>query len=293
MTDASYDPSSDGELLSAYLTGELDDVTARQLQRRLADEPELVRQLDALAGALVTMGGVDTVAEPDGFADRLAQRLDEERRRQAPARRTGLPGWLAGGGAVAAVLVAVAVVSSTMLGGGGDSADVATDDSAGRAATEFADLGVAESADESAPAQDSVEAGAGSARPPGPIIVDSEPVEVASQGALRRRYRNLPEVEALLGVSVDEAAELADEHTQRLQEYDADGDLSPQACLDVVSTEASAPIVVVRVERVIYDGQPAVAYVVVTASPDATVLDRVEVWVVAPPGCATLIFLQL
>lgn len=67
------------EALSAYLTGELDEQATAAFERRLADEPGLTARLDALAGALVALSGVEDVVEPEGFAARLDTRLAAER----------------------------------------------------------------------------------------------------------------------------------------------------------------------------------------------------------------------
>lgn len=63
-------------------------------------------------------------------------------------------------------------------------------------------------------------------------------------------------------------------------------------CLAAIREDAKAPLVPVRVESLRYAGKPAVAYVFVTASPDASQLDRTEVWVVSPSDCATFVFQQ-
>ncbi|MDQ3974421.1 MAG: hypothetical protein M3276_08845, partial [Actinomycetota bacterium] len=67
----------------------------------------------------------------------------------------------------------------------------------------------------------------------------------------------------------------------------------PAACLDTVTAGASGPLVVARVESVRYRGAPALAYVLVGASPGADALDRVEAWIVDPRSCSTRLFQAL
>lgn len=101
------DPGSD-EALSAYLAGELDEEAATAFEARLAADPALAKQLDALAGALVALGGGDDMEPPQGFDERLGVRLEAEgaaadldARRRAASRR-----W----GAIATAAAAVAVL---------------------------------------------------------------------------------------------------------------------------------------------------------------------------------------
>lgn len=139
------EPPGSDEALSAYLLGELDTGAAAAFEARLAGEPGLAAQLDALADALAQLGGVDDVAEPDGFAERLQARLDAEA--LAPdlsaRRRTR---WNAVMTAAAGVAV-LAVAGLQVLGGGaedrGESAQVAME------ADEESAAGAAGLADES------------------------------------------------------------------------------------------------------------------------------------------------
>jgi hypothetical protein len=337
MTDDRIDPTADdGELLSAYLAGELDDPTAAGLERRLADEPRLAAQLDALADALVMLGGFDHAQTPDGFDERLATRLtqatsvadlDEHRRRKAAPTQ-----WLRIG-TVAAVLALGAVMAGTMLRG--DNLQVAGQDSAEMSGSESA-------------AMDTAALESGASRPSAPVLLDDD-VEVAGEDALRSRYETVPEVQGLLGVSRDEAEELAMVFGDAISGHSladtseesaaaggaADSDVlssgddagstgdgatgeeaeapapeaaqAPEAatdasadsraaagdaCLAAITKDAGAPLVPVRVETLRYDGQPAIAYVLVTATPDSETLDRTEVWVVRPTDCATIVFQQ-
>ena len=187
MNDRRVPDPLDDEQLSAYLLGDLSAADAAALERQLADDPQRAARLNALGEALALLGGVDDASPPDGFEQRLAQRLeggaqivdlDQERR----ARRTQ---WMAGV-AAAAVVVFGAVFAPSMLGGTDNSAVTSMADSAGS------------------------EAAAGP--PAGPVLVDSE-VAIADEMALRQRYSDLPEVAALLGTDAEAAAALAQEYT--------------------------------------------------------------------------------
>ena len=195
MTDDRFDPTAaDGELLSAYLAGDLNDAAAADLERRLADEPQLAAALDALADALVALGGFDDVEPPAGYDERLSQRLATP---EAPAdlaahrqRRLSNTQWLRIG-TVAAVLVAGALTAGTVLRSVGGDARVAMDSAGSAESTSELAVGLAESA-----------------RPSAPVILDKN-VKIADEEALRRRYSTLPEAQALLGVPLDEATQLA------------------------------------------------------------------------------------
>lgn len=340
MTDPRFDSASaDGELLSAYLAGELDPAADAELEARLAAEPELRAQLDALADALVTLGGFDAVEPPEGYEQRLDERLAAQpgapadldahrRRRAAPSRWVQI-------GAVAAVLVAGALMAGTMLRGaspvgGGDAAMEAADSAGG---------------DETTAEQYSAE----SSRPDAPVILD-EDVPIAGEAELRRRYSGVPEAQGLLGTPRREARELAmvfadavnrrtvsgvsadaaaapvpdsagddaaavesgdaaaeqgsgesdqDPATESMSEMALEepksqdrASAAEDPCLAAITAGAASPLVPVRVETLRYAGEPAIAYVLVTAKPGSRRLDRTEVWVVKPDDCTTLVFQQ-
>ena len=198
MNDRRMSPEQD-ERLSAYLAGELADDEATALEEELAGDVELRSELDALAAALVSLSGADDVAVPDGFAERLDARLAAEatvpdlaQRRRERAKRTNR--WMAIGTA-AAVVVLGAVMGGNALrtmtsGGGATSADRADEMSA-----ELDDA----------------------ATPSGPVIVTDD-LRVAGQSQLRRRFSDLPEVQALLGTSVDQAVQVAAQYSAAVPE---------------------------------------------------------------------------
>lgn len=146
MTDDphSHRQAGDGELLAAYLADELDDLEVRRLERRLLDDPQLRRRLDAVHDAVLAVRAPDDVDLPDGLAARLDDRLRAEAvgasgpavaaaPTRAPAGRPSAggvvtPWWRRPVAAVAAVsLLGVVAVSSVVigtLGGGGDDTTV-------------------------------------------------------------------------------------------------------------------------------------------------------------------------
>ena len=308
MTDASP-PTADGELLSAYLAGELDAADAELLEHRLDAEPALAAQLDVLASALVELHDADEAEVPDGFGQRLATRLEQERSGAKPVasldrareRRADAakPKWWVAVGTVAAVAAAGALMASGVLRGLG--AGGASEDSAEITAAEGDDAG-RDGASESAadvpaqapvPESQSGRASAAPARPTEPIIREEAAVRLRREGALGRRYVNDPQVIGMLGTPLDEAADLAASFTQTIQNAPPfDDGTAPAACLATATGGAEQPLVPVLVEALQYQATPAVAYVLVTAAPDAEELDRVEVWVLERQGCATLVFVQ-
>lgn len=342
--DLDFDPTAD-DALSAYLASDLDEEQTAAVEARLADDPAAAARLDALADALVELGGPDDVAEPDGFAQRLDARLAAERAQlpvsldERRARRSRSTSWWAGVGSVAAAVVAVAVVGGNSLLGtqmGGEDAGVAMEESAGG---------------DGATAYDA-SGDALSAAPPGPLVLD-ENVRLDGPAALKRRYVALDESGAILGTAVADAPALADQFTAALgadttvaqmskpapatagdadagtgeaavddtakaEEFATEARNAPAApsaveggggaaavagasralarnaaqCLPTITEGAAEPLVPVRVETVRYRGAAAFAYVFVTATPKADVLDRTEVWIVKRADCATIVFQQ-
>ena len=214
MTDDRRPAAADEEVLSAYLAGDLDAADAEAFEQRLAADPELRTRLDALADALVLLGDVDQHAPPDGFEQRLAQRLEEERtapvvdlaqRREQRRRRSNV--WL-GVGTAAAVVALGAVMAGNMLGGAG--MDSLAGGEAESAVT--ADAGSSESA-----AELHDRSAAESAGPVAPVLLDRR-VAITSDQDLERRYSDLPEAQQLLGTPVAEAEKLAADFTTIVDE---------------------------------------------------------------------------
>jgi hypothetical protein len=159
LRPASPPPDADGELLSAYLSGELDDAATARLEERLAAEPPLAAALEGQRVVRELLAATAPVQPPAGYGDRLRQRLAEERRAGGPAAATAHPeavttdelaaararrgralrwGKVSG---IAAAFVAVALIGGNVLSGlGGDdtTADVAMEATDGEA-REFLD----------------------------------------------------------------------------------------------------------------------------------------------------------
>jgi anti-sigma-K factor RskA len=168
-------PDSDGELISAYLAGELDAAAAAAVELRIAAEPALRAACERQRHLLELLADVGSPPPPAGYGDRLRQRLARERGASnvdrdasdvdaeparddladARRRRTTPLRWGPVAG-VAAALVAVALVGTNVLTGlrGGDT-DIAMD-AADDSARDFLDgeapeeesFAQAESADE-------------------------------------------------------------------------------------------------------------------------------------------------
>lgn len=323
MTDPTGPPRppppdpSDGELASAYLSGDLDERAAADFERRLEHDPALARRLDDVARVLTSLRGADDVEPPAGAGDRLRRRLSEERAAPAgsPAAddeagdEAGRPGsvtplasrrrvpWSAVAG-VAAGLAAVALVGGGLIQGFGDrSADVALDsadgDAGAGAAREESASGEQralqappEAADQPAPGgQAEDEPALGGQAEDEPVILDTD--VVLDAGRARTRYRGLPEATALLGLPLAEGEDQA--AVLRAAAADAPpfrSGAAPGDCLPAAG-DGRAPAAPVRVESAVVDGEPAVAYVLVTAGEGSATLDRVEVWALTADGCDT------
>ena len=323
-------PGSD-EALSAYLLGELDGPEAEAFERRLSAEPALRAGLDALAGALVALGGVDDVAEPEGFAARLDARLDAERAVPDLNARRRRQRWSAVLTAAAGVVV-MAVAGVQVLGGandmgaGGememaqqDSADEAMEESAGQSVqdSDGADMRLeagAESAPFSSapaplPAQEAQEysaEGGGSANAPeetaddgfapapasaGGPVILDEGAELSTDDELRARFVGAPEAEQLRGMRRDEATETAVRHEGMVREA---GPFASGVRPDTCLDEVRGGPdgrVVARVELLRWQGGESLAYVIGLPGPGSAHVDRWELWLMAPQGCDTRRFL--
>lgn len=319
------DPS-DGELASAYLSGDLDERAAADFERRLEHDPALARRLDDVARVLTSLRGVDDVEPPAGAGDRLRRRLSEERAAPAgspaaddeagdeagrPASVTPLASrrrvrWSAVAG-VAAGLAAVALVGGGLLQGFGDrSADVALDAADGdagagaareesasgeqralQAPPEAADQPAPDAQAEDEPALDGQDEDEPAPRPAADRPVILDTDVVLDAGRARTRYRGLPEATALLGLPLAEGEDQA--AVLRAAAADAPpfrSGAAPGDCLPAAG-DGRAPAAPVRIESAVVDGEAAVAYVLVTAGEGSATLDRVEVWALTADGCDT------
>ncbi len=123
--------SQTGELLAAYLAGDVDDLTAARLERALQQDSQLRRQLDQIYGVVSSMEQLDAVDVPSGFEDRLQRRITgaHTEARSTPARAT-TAWWQRPSSAVAALVVLAVVALSSVSGLGGGADDESASDSA-------------------------------------------------------------------------------------------------------------------------------------------------------------------
>jgi anti-sigma factor RsiW len=291
------DPVTDDELLSAYLDGELPDAEARRLEDRVYADPELRGRLLVMHDALVALRGLDLVEPPAGYEQRLWARLDHVRAGTAvtaagavrplptaPARR-GRRGWTIVG-LVAAAVAAAAVVGGSVLeglqtSGGGEQAveDAAAPAEESRQRQRMLQGEAAQEADRRDATIDGLGDGLG---PEPPRARGGKQPVLADEAALRNRYEGLPTATTLLGQPRAAAGTAAAQARERIAASELPASLS---CLATVAAATGADSVPVVAEPVIYRGVPGVAYVLVTAAPDAETLSRVEVRVVDPATC--------
>jgi|GEM_PF-4498600 len=326
--DSPLEPSTRaGALLSAYLDGELGADEDAALEAQLQTDQAMARRLDAIADTLVELRGLDEVDVPDGFAQRLSDRLAPDTKADAPvddlsarrARRAAGRGisWAAISG-VAAALVAVAVITIGDLPGSRDAetADMALEafeDPAGGAGQGAAgpEAAVPEAAPDAAAGSDtrqelrasgteeSASGGAPASAATGqpaaalPALVDAGRV-VADAAELEATFSGLPEATDLLGLSLPLAQERAAANIVAIRQAGPlpNSGLVPSACLDTV-TPGAGPVVPVRVESLRYEGEQALAYVGVSARTGSAALDQVQTWVIDPATCATRELLTL
>lgn len=309
-----------GEVLSAYLSGELDARATAELEKRLDADPDLARRLDDTARVLVSLLGVDEVEPPPGAGGRLRERLATARA-DAPAGqpatvtplspRRRVP-WPALTG-VAAGLVALALVGGSILQGFG-AGDMAAEDSATGDAPADEELRALEAAPEQRQSgEDGVNSlGEDAGTPPAPagapehpvpepqapragspVIID-EDLPLAGEGDVAARYSGLPEATALLTEPLEEASGRAASYRAELAAARPfSSGARPDDCLDGLLAAAGTSAVPVRVESALFAGEAAVVHVLVVASEGSSVLDRVEVWVMEPAGCDARLFLDV
>jgi hypothetical protein len=292
MNDHRDRTDNDGELLSSWLAGELDDASSEDLERRLAREPALSERLDRVHDTLVALRGLDEVEPPAGMAERLNIRLRQERApgvasldaaRERRARRTNWTPVVAAAAAVVALIAVVPVFLNRPIQTAGD-AEVSA--AAPEAAIE-AESELLFDSEESGGAGSGVQEDAAGAAVDAPVIVESSSLAAAGgEAAQDLRAAPAPEAGALLGLPVAEARELARayEETIRSAPPFPTLDVAPGACLDAVTAEI-AVAVPVRVEGFVQDGSPTLAYMLVVASPASPTLDAVEVRVVDAAAC--------
>lgn len=322
---------ADGELLAAYLAGELDDAAADDLEARLGREPALARRLELLATALTELAGAPE--PPAGFEERLTARLAAERGAQGAdlggtraggreakvvdlsSRRRGSP-WLALGTAAAAlaVLVVGGVQRTSRLSGGevaGEAASSAVTDEAteeatsaelrtvdelagqgGSAGGDVADTSIAADAPVEEAQAPSLSVPAARDQPTEPRIDDDE-VALDDETAVRAYAAEDQAATQLLGLPPDRAQEVSAAFRTVVERAPAfRNGLAPAACIDAITASVNGPVVVTRVASATEDGEPRALYVLVSADDPSAPLNRVEAWLV-DTSCATRLFLSL
>jgi len=312
------DPGSD-EALSAYLHGELDEAGVAAFEARLASQPALAAQLDALAEALVVMSAADEVALPDNFAASLGARLSAEREvaslEVVRARRERRTRWSVGLSAAAVVALAAVASVQVLRAPTDEGTRVAVKDSAPESvALEAAphamqapstdDLFDAAAGANEATAQDDVAGdGAGAyggstsdfedqaptishARMRGSVVIADDGLSLDEDAALLDHFQSVPEGHEVRGAPADEASEIAARNVETLREAGpfASG-VRPDSCLDSVSDAGKGPRPIMRVERLEWRGEQTLAYLVATIGEGSTNLDRFELHVVASQDC--------
>jgi hypothetical protein len=282
MTDDRDRIDLDGELLSAWLSGDLDADRAENLERRLAAEPELAARLDLVHHTIVALRDLDTVEPPPGMSERLRERLAAERAQVpslAAARVRRRSRWpvLGAAAAVVVLLAAVPVLTRALGGdGGGDAAQEA----------EFS----LESAEGGADDDEMAEEDAAAAAPEpaaggGPVITEDSMARREGDRVLTEAS----EANALLGLPVEQAREVAADYTATIRSASplAQTGVEPAACLDQVTADREVAVPV-RAEAFTVGTAARLTYVLVTASPGSRVLDVVEVRVVDAATCAAV-----
>jgi negative regulator of sigma E activity len=245
----------DDERLSAYLDGELDDAEVAELESRLAQSASLAAQLDAVHDAIVALRGLDQVVEPHGLADRVRERIAQEQDAQERvAQVVPLPRrpWLVTVSAAAAIIIAL--TGAVLLPQLGNNSIIGSHlaEQAARAPQLHID------------------------EAPGSLIADSEAV-LTSEAAAR----------TYLSSSASSAFWAQDARGAIVVAPPFRSGVSPGACLDAVAP-ADGSSVVARVESVVYEGQPALAYVVRRGGSDQT-----DALVVDPATCTAKLSVTL
>jgi anti-sigma factor RsiW len=290
MTDDRYD--ADGELLSAWLAGDLDPQGSEELERRLSAEPELVTRLDRIHDTVAALRGLDDVVPPPGASQRLRERLERERPpapvasldRARERRRSRLPA-LAAAAAVVAVVALIPVLSNLSGQGGGESGQVAArdapqlnmEDAAGGGGEEAAGDDTAQFEAETA-SSEAAAAPAPAAAPTGPVIVETD-LDLQAE-------RSADEEQALLGLPVADARQLGVDYAAAIAAAPPFASLGvePGACLDAVLSDLQVEVPA-RVEGFRQGDRTVLEYTLVFASPGSDVLDTSRVTRVDATTC--------
>lgn len=272
MSDDRYD--ADGELLSAWLAGDLDPQGSDEVERRLSAEPELSARLDRVHDTLIALRGLDDIAPPPRAGERLRARLEAEQPRPSPVaslerarrrRASRLPVL----GAVAAVVAVIALIPVLSQPGSESATEqVALD--------EAPELSV-EAAGGEAAAPQQLEEGGASEDAAGPLMFETDPDTLSS-----RAGGSAP---ALLGLPVEQAERLSADYAAAIAAappFEGLG-VAPGACLDAVLADLEVPV---QVEGSRRGDRAILAYTLVSAASGSVVLDSTRVATVDAETCA-------
>ncbi len=320
-----------GERLAAYLSGDLDPDERSALEAELAGDPALRARLDRLRRSDQALASLRDVDLPEGFSDRLQQRLGPELdavlgdELEARRARRGAPRWVvAAAGAAAAVAVVAGGIGIVTTGGGDDAADGAGGDVA---------------MDDQARADGAVpEMGTMMAPEVGPIIADrgrqldrDDLTALAQDPDLQAALAAGPVADDPAAAALDYAAALGmpldapgvtgpegDAFPETEAETDAGdtqaeapaggstgpltvtvlGEVSEEeratvaACLPVLYEAAADPVVPLYAELAEdTDGTPVVVYAALAPDADGT-YSRIELWMLDRETCDPRLFVQ-
>lgn len=320
-------PRDADERIGAWLDGELGDAEAEAFEAELATDPELAARVEAVREVRERLAGADAAEAPDAFAERVgravaveaagrARRADAaahagaeatslaEARARRERRRKRL--MVLGSAAAALVVVAAAApVVTQLLPQPEDAGELAgTDEAAEEPRPEAADDAGDEEdagdldggasglrADDAGEADEEAHRDVAASRRTSagevPLVVDDQEV-FTSPSTLVAHFDDRPEAVELLHAPPEEADELAERTAAALERAEAFGDTTPpEACTAEVAGAVDGPAVFARVERVILDGEPLTAHLVVTGPPGRP-LESVRLHVLDPEvGCAS------
>lgn len=298
--------------LADYLAGELDPDEHAALEAELGRDPALRADLQAMRAADDHLATIPPTHPPAGFEERLdaaisddlAAALDHRRgttasatdelatRRARTAAAPGLPRWVtavSGAAAAIVVLAGAGIVFTSVLGGTNDRDDALQTPSLDTAeqeafeADDMADDAVADGpllvgGDRSIDDRD-IEA----------LLEDPDAFGIAARDLEVSAARDLaPSFAQALGAGP------VDNDTARLR---GDADLSAAdrvqvgACLELLLADAP-DVIPTYAELVVFDGDDAIVFGLVTEDPESGRFTRREAWIVDRTTCEVRLFTQ-
>lgn len=302
---------TDDTRLAAYLSGDLDPDERADVARRLASDPALRARADRIAATDELLSSLPDVELPEGFSNRLAERLAPEldailgdELAAARARRfAGRDRWMLGAAAAAvAVVVGAGVILSGTFPGGSDGDTTALSEFAPEAQREGMVDDMA--AGSSLPVPQIVALGR--------ALTEQDLQDLASDG----RWDDL----AAPDLGVDQAREISNAYSAALtatSDAAAEEDGSPEkpapadggefdtatsatseqlaavaVCLPTVLDSDDQPVIPLYSELATFQGEDVVVFTLAAPGPDDVSYRRIEVWVLTVDGCETRYFTQ-